>query len=73
MLLCKNFRRRHDAGLEPVSDSYQCSEYSHHGLTAAHITLKKAVHLMTALHIIPDLSDHPLLSSGQREGESVVA
>ena len=72
MLLGKHFRRSHDAGLITVSDGYQCAEHSHHGLSAAHISLQQAVHLMSAPEVLPYLLYHPLLGACKREGECII-
>ena len=72
MLLGKHFCRCHDAGLVPVSDGYQRSQYGHHRLSATHVSLQKAVHLMAALHIVPDLGDNPFLGACKREWKGLI-
>ena len=67
MLLCKNLCRGHYAGLVSVADGNQGSQYGHHCLSAADISLKQTVHLVSALHVLPDLGYHSFLCSGQRE------
>ena len=73
VLLCKDFRRGHYACLKAVSDGDKCGQYCDHGLSAADISLKQAVHLMTALHVVPDLGYHAFLCPCQREWKGIVA
>ena len=73
MLLCKHFRWRHDTCLITVSDCNQSCQYRNHCFAATHISLQQTVHLVTAFHVVADLSNHTFLSSGQREGERVIA
>ncbi len=73
MLLRQDFCRRHYTCLKTVSYGYESRKDGHHRLSAADISLKEAVHLVAALHVVPDLCDHPFLSPGKGEGERFVA
>ena len=69
MLLGKNLGRRHYARLKAV---VYCQKHAHQGnerLSAAHITLNKAVHLLARLHIGMNLLDYAFLRSGEFEGQ----
>ena len=73
MLICKHFRRRHDAGLIAVSYGDEAAQHGNHRLAGTHIPLKQAVHLVAAGHIGPYLLYHPLLGAGERIRQGVVA
>ena len=73
MLLCKHFRRSHDAGLIAVSYGDEAAQHGNHGLTGADVSLQQTVHLRAAGHIGPYLLYHPLLRSGEGVREGVVA
>jgi hypothetical protein len=71
--LCKHFRWCHQACLISVSDGNECCQDGDHGLSATYVSLKKAVHLAAALHVVSDLGDDSFLSSCQREWKGVIA
>ena len=73
VLLCEDFCRGHYAGLAAVPHCNQGAQYSHHCLSATHITLQKAVHLMAGFHIVAYFGDYPFLCSREREGEGRIA
>ena len=73
VLLCKHFRRRHDAGLVAVAHGDETAQHGHHGLARAHVALQQAVHLMAAHHVGADLLDHPLLRTCEAVRQAVVA
>ena len=73
MLLGKDFRGGHDAGLVAVSHGNKGTEYRHHGFSGAYVSLEEAVHLVAALHILPDFPYHALLGAGELVGKGVVA
>ena len=54
---------------EEAEKALKGGKYGDHCLSASHISLQQTVHLMTALHVVADLRDHPFLCSCQREGK----
>ena len=63
VLLGKHFRRCHDAGLVAVSHGDERTQDRHHGLAAAHVSLKEAVHLVPAHHVLANLLDNAFLGT----------
>ena len=72
MLLCKHFRRRHDAGLVAVVYRQQRTQHRHHRLSGADVALKQTVHLMAAAHVFEDFADHAFLGAGEIEWEGFI-
>ena len=68
MLLGEYLGGGHDAGLVSVVYGNQAGHERNHCLAAAHITLKQAVHLASAAHVVTDLAYHAFLGIGQTEG-----
>ena len=65
MLIGQNFGGSHHTCLKTVIQSKQHTHQCHQRFTAADISLKQAVHLPAASHIIPDFFQYPFLSTGQ--------
>ena len=69
MLGGEDLRRGHQARLEAVVERHEHRHERHDGLARTHIALQEAVHLPSRAHIGANLAEHPLLRSGEREGE----
>ena len=72
VLLRKYFCRSHDTRLIAIANSYQSAQERNHCLSATHISLQKTIHLMAALEIVTNLSNHTFLSTSEREGEGFI-
>ena len=71
VLLCKDFCRRHDAGLVAVVQRKQRGQQRDDGFAAAHIALQEPVHVPTGVHIRPNLAQDPFLGLGQVERQAL--
>ena len=72
MLLGEYLGWSHYAGLVSVVNCNQAGHECDHRLAASYITLKQAVHLASAAHVVADLAYHAFLGIGQAEGEFLV-
>ena len=72
VLVGQHFGRRHDAGLVAIVKRHHGRQYCHERLSAAHVALQQAVHLLAAGHVGPDLLEHALLGTGQRKRQRFV-
>ena len=72
MLTSQYFGGCHDAGLVSIIQGNQCGHESDNRLTATHISLQEAVHLLSAAHVMAHLADNTLLRPGKRKLQNVV-
>jgi len=71
MLLCKDFRGRHQNGLEPAFHRRIHCKKRHSGFATAHIALQKAVHLASVRHFPGNFPHGPHLRPRGREWEQL--
>ena len=71
MLIGQNLGRSHHTGLKAVVNGEQHRHQGDECLAAAHVALQQPVHLLSALHIGMDLTQHALLCTGQPEGQII--
>ena len=72
VLLGKDFRGCHEAGLVAIPHGDEGAEHRHHGFAGAHVPLQQAVHLVAAAHVVPDFPDHALLGIGELVRQRIV-
>ena len=72
MLCGKYLGRSHDAGLETVVDGHKSCHEGYHGLPAAYVALKEAIHLPAAAYIGANFTNHPFLRLGELEWKNLM-
>ena len=72
VLFGQDFGRSHDTCLIAVAYGQQHRHQSDDSLSATHVTLYQAVHLMAALHILMYLAYHTFLRFGKLEWQMIV-
>ena len=72
MLCGENLGRGHEASLKAIVECHEHGQCRHHGLAAAHIALKQAVHLFACGDIGSYLAQDPFLGIGQLKRQETV-
>ncbi len=72
MLRGENLRRCHHRRLAAVVGSHKHRHESHKSLPRPYIALEKAVHLPSGPHVLTDLTQHPLLRTGERKRKNFI-